>query len=178
MFMQIAGAAVETTRTVIGSILERFAAEPHLIDAIRGNEGAARSAVEEFLRYYPPLLSMRRTATCDVEFRGMNIRSGDKVLMYYASGNFDESVFAEPFVFDIYRKPNPHLTFGTGEHICLGLVLARTELIQFVLEFCEQAAAIEMLESPVVRLAPEGGAYKKLMARVTYRQVETVRWTN
>jgi cytochrome P450 len=83
--------------------------------------------VEEILRYANPLHYFRRTATADTTLRGVEIRAGDKVLMYYTSANRDEDVFVDPQRFDIRRHPNPQLSFGIGEHFCLGAHLARLE---------------------------------------------------
>jgi cytochrome P450 len=71
---------------------------------------------------------MCRVATADVELRGVTIPTGSQVLMNYMSANRDESVFADPFTFDVTRDPNPHVAFGFGPHLCLGAQLARLEL--------------------------------------------------
>ncbi len=83
--------------------------------------------MEELLRWVTPIVHMRRTATRDVELRGQRIRAGEKVVLFYSSANRDEEVFDAPFRFDLYRRPNPHLAFGVGEHFCLGSHLARLE---------------------------------------------------
>ena len=73
------------------------------------------------LRWASPLLHMRRTATQDVTVHGSEIKAGDKVVLWYISGNRDEDVFDRPFTFDILRNPNPHIAFGGGgPHFCLG----------------------------------------------------------
>ena len=84
------------------------------------------AAVEEILRWSTPVLHFRRTATRDVELRGTQIREGDKVVVWYASANFDERAFPDPLRFDITRSPNNHVTFGRGgPHFCLGAHLAQ-----------------------------------------------------
>ncbi len=86
-------------------------------------------AVEEFVRWGTPVLTFRRTARKDAEIRGQKITAGEKVVMFYHSANRDESVFADPYVFDILRNPNPHVGFGGGgAHFCLGSNVARTQL--------------------------------------------------
>jgi cholest-4-en-3-one 26-monooxygenase len=86
------------------------------------------SAVEESLRMFPPFSHMRRTATCDTELAGQTIRQGDKVVMWYASSNRDERVYADTDRFDVRRNPQ-HQAFGAGgRHFCLGAALARLEL--------------------------------------------------
>ena len=72
-------------------------------------------------------MSFRRTALEDTEIRGVKIRRGDKVVLSYPSANRDEATFPDPHRFDIHRDPNQHLSFGTGEHFCLGIHLARLE---------------------------------------------------
>jgi cytochrome P450 len=86
-------------------------------------------AVEEFVRWASPVMTFRRTAAVDVELGGQQIAAGDKVVMFYASGNWDTEVFDRPERFDIDRKPNAHLGFGGGgRHFCLGAHVARTQL--------------------------------------------------
>ncbi len=92
-------------------------------------EGRVGTAVEEVLRWGSPLLHMRRTATQDITVRGSEIKAGDKVVLWYYSGNRDEDVFEDPHTFNILRNPNPHIAFGGGgPHFCLGAALARTML--------------------------------------------------
>ncbi|KKC05929.1 cytochrome P450 [Mycobacterium nebraskense] len=92
-------------------------------------EGRVGTAVEEVLRWGSPLLHMRRTATQDITVRGSEIKAGDKVVLWYYSGNRDEDVFEDPHSFNILRNPNPHIAFGGGgPHFCLGAALARTML--------------------------------------------------
>jgi cytochrome P450 len=91
--------------------------------------GVAPGAVEEIVRWATPVIHFRRTATRDTELRGQKIRAGEKVVMWYCSGNRDEEVFPEPFRFDVTRRPNEHVGFGgPGPHHCLGAHLARREM--------------------------------------------------
>ena len=71
---------------------------------------------------------MSRTVTADVELAGQQLHEGDQLIVMYPSANRDETVFADPFRFDVRRQPNPHLAFGFGTHFCLGASLARLEL--------------------------------------------------
>jgi cholest-4-en-3-one 26-monooxygenase len=85
--------------------------------------------VEEVLRWASPVLHFRRTPVRDVELGGTRIPAGDRVVMWYVSANRDETVFADPFRFDLTRQPNDHVAFGGGgPHFCLGASLARLEL--------------------------------------------------
>ncbi|MDA2895288.1 cytochrome P450 [Mycolicibacterium sp. BiH015] len=91
--------------------------------------GLAPTAVEEIVRWASPVAYMRRTATEDIEMRGVKIAAGDKVSLWYGSANRDESKFADPWRFDVSRHPNPHVGFGGGgAHFCLGANLARREI--------------------------------------------------
>jgi cytochrome P450 len=86
------------------------------------------SAVEESLRMFPAFAHFRRTATCDTELHGQQIREGEKVVMWYVSSNRDESCYEDPDRFDVQRNPE-HQAFGAGgRHFCLGTALARLEL--------------------------------------------------
>jgi len=85
-------------------------------------------AIEEVLRWSSPVTHIMRTAARDVEFRGRQMRAGDRVALWIASANYDEDVFADPFTFDIAREPNYHVAFGYGRHFCLGAHLARLEM--------------------------------------------------
>ena len=86
------------------------------------------SAVREIVRYASPVFHMRRTATRDTVVNGQAIRRGDKLVMWYVSGNRDESVFADPDRFDIERPGPLHVDFGAGEHTCVGNRLAEVQI--------------------------------------------------
>lgn len=85
-------------------------------------------AVEEMLRWHPPVLSFRRTATTDTDLAGQRVAAGDKVVVFHCSANFDERAFTDPMRFDITRTPNPHVSFGDGPHVCVGAHFARLQL--------------------------------------------------
>lgn len=135
----------ETTRhsisnTMLGLIeqrdqLRRLQADPSLIGP----------AVEEFLRWASPVLHFRRTATKDTVLGGKEIKEGDKVVMWFASGNRDEDVFEDPYTFDVTRKNVDHMTFGKGSpHLCLGNNLARMEIRLMFEELIPRLADIEL----------------------------------
>lgn len=146
MFLIIAGN--ETTRTAMSGGLTTLLDHPEQLAALRDDPSLLPGAVEEMLRYWPPIHHFRRTAMCDVDLRGKTIREGDKVLMWYPSGNRDESVFEDPDRFDIRRDPNDHLSFGHGEHFCLGASLARLEMRVMFEELLGSVAEIVPLAAP------------------------------
>jgi cytochrome P450 len=119
-------------------------------------------AVEEILRYENPLHYFRRTTTADTTLHGVDIPAGDKVLMYYTSANRDETVFTDPHRFDIHRSPNPHLSFGIGEHFCLGAHLARLEGRVFFEELLARFPRIELTGEPVHLRSNLNNAFKRL----------------
>jgi cholest-4-en-3-one 26-monooxygenase len=127
-FLMLAVAGNETTRNAISGGTLALIENPEQRQRLIDDPSLIPSAVEEILRWVTPVIHFRRTATRDVELRGQTIRENDKVAIFYPSANRDEEVFADPFKFDVGRTPNEHLSFGVGQHFCLGASLARLEL--------------------------------------------------
>lgn len=119
----------ETTRHVISGGMEALLRHPDQLAELQADLSLLPGALEEMLRWVSPIRNMNRTATCDIEVDGQTIREGDRILLLYPSANRDESVFPDPYRFDIHRSPNDHVAFGAyGRHHCLGAPLARLEL--------------------------------------------------
>lgn len=127
-FSLLFSAGAETTRNAVAGGLLALIENPSQMNRLRGDPELLPSAVEEMVRWTSPSPSKRRTATRDVVLGGHAIEAGQKVQIWEGSANRDGAVFAEPDVFDVGRKPNPHLGFGQGVHYCLGANLARLEL--------------------------------------------------
>ncbi len=128
-FILLTVAGSETTRNAISQGLLALLEHPDDMSRLRSNPDAIATAVEEVLRWSSPLCAFARRATEDTEIHGTKIAKGDRLTMWYPSGNRDEDVFIDPFRFDIDRAPNPHMAFGGGgSHFCLGANLARREL--------------------------------------------------
>lgn len=121
-------AGSETTRNSIALGMVALIDHPEQLAALRDDRSQMAGAVEEILRWTSATLYNRRTATADTALADQTIRQGDKVTLWWPSANRDESVFEDPFRFDIRRDPNPHLTFGYRSHFCLGANLARMEI--------------------------------------------------
>ena len=169
LFVQIAVAANETTRSLLAGGLLALVDNPDAYRALSADRTKIPHAVEEMLRWVTPVHYFRRTATTDIELHGKQIREGDRVVLHYTSANFDEDVFADPTRFDITRDPNPHLAFGWGEHFCLGARLARLEARVFFEELFRAFRAVEVI-GPVERLASNlTNTTKHIPVRVTPR---------
>jgi cytochrome P450 len=127
MILTIAGS--ETTRNALTQGLLALLDHPDRLDDLRAHPELVPSAADEIIRWASPVLFFARSATRDVELGGVTIGAGDRVVLWYPSGNRDERVFDEPFRFDVRRDPNPHVSFGGGgPHYCLGANLARKEI--------------------------------------------------
>ncbi|MCA9772777.1 MAG: cytochrome P450, partial [Myxococcales bacterium] len=118
----------ETTRNATTQGMWTLVEHPDAHRRLVADPSALPRAIEEILRWTTPVIHFRRTAMQDVELRGKTIREGDKLALYYPSANRDEEIFDDPQTFKIDREPNDHLSFGIGQHFCLGANLARMEL--------------------------------------------------
>ena len=144
----ILGAGIDTTRNALGSGIDALLAHPDQLERLRKDPSLVPSAVEEILRWTVPVNQMLRTAACDTEVRSVAVRKGDTLVLFYPSANRDEDVFEDPDVFRIDRKPNHHLTFGIGEHFCLGAGLARMEIRVLLEELLPRLRRIERAGTP------------------------------
>lgn len=139
----------ETTRIAIAQGILAFCEHPEQWDKLRADPGLLDTATEEVLRWTCPTHFMRRTATADTELGGARIRAGDKVVLWYVSGNRDDAEFASPDTFDVARSPNRHLSFGRGgPHLCLGAHLARLEIRVVLAALARRVAGFELAGSP------------------------------
>ncbi len=150
-FVLLILAGNETTRNAISGGMLALSENRKQWQALLDDRSLLPTATEEILRYVSPVLTMRRTATCDTEIAGQPIRENDKVVMFYPAANRDEDVFENPDEFDVTRDPNPHLAFGWGPHFCLGASLARGEIRGIFAELLARLPDIEVC-GPVRRL--------------------------
>ncbi|MBL6687242.1 MAG: cytochrome P450 [Pseudomonadales bacterium] len=147
----IATAGHDTTRNAISGGLHALIENPDQWQLLQDNiddEEAVKLAVEEMLRWTTPVAQFSRTATQDYTLRGKVIKAGDHLGLMYASANFDEAVFDRPHEFQVLRKPNRHLAFGTGPHQCLGLLLARLEMRLFFKAFIPRVKSLALGGEP------------------------------
>ena len=128
-FLLLVVAGNETTRHTISHTMINLIKHPEQLRMLQENPELIPWAVEEFLRFASPVYHFRRTVTKDVELHGQTIKSGEKIVTWFASGNRDSQIFENADKFDVTRNPNEHMTFGRGgPHMCLGNALARIEL--------------------------------------------------
>lgn len=165
-FVQLVTAGNDTTKTMLSSGLWALLTHPDQLAELRADPSLIPGAVEEILRWANPLHSFRRTATVDTELGGVPIAAGDKVAMYYTSANRDELVFDDSQRFDIHRSPNPHLSFGIGEHFCLGVHLARLEGRVFFEELLSSFGELELAGEPVRWRSNLNNGFKALPVRL------------
>ncbi|MFI9306283.1 cytochrome P450 [Streptomyces triculaminicus] len=149
MFFLLAVAGNETLRNGVPGALLTLLDHPGQYETLRRRPELTASAVEETLRYWPPVMNFRRTATRDTELGGRHVRRGEKVVVYHVSANRDERVFADPDRFDITRTPNDHLSFGFGPHFCLGAHLARTQTRAMLRAALDRLPGLERAGEPV-----------------------------
>ena len=135
----------ETTRQAISHAMLALIENPDQLALLQERPELIPGAVEEFLRWASPVYHFRRTATRDVELGGQRIAEGDKIVMWFASANRDEAVFADPYRFDVTRTKVDHVSFGKGSpHLCLGNMLARMEIRLMFTELLPRLRSIEL----------------------------------
>jgi cholest-4-en-3-one 26-monooxygenase len=149
-FMLLSVAGNETTRNAIAHGMNAFLENQDQWDLLASDvAGHTKTMTEEVLRWASPVLYFRRNATKDFQVREHTIKAGDKISLWYISGNRDEDVWDDPFTFDITRDPNPHIAFGGGgPHFCLGAQLARMEIYVLFEELVRRVERVEGLAPP------------------------------
>jgi cytochrome P450 len=139
----------DTTRNTLSGSVYALSKNPDQYRKLRENPALIDSFVPEVIRWQTPLAHMRRTALEDVEFRGKQIKKGDKVVMWYVSGNRDEEAIDRPYEFIIDRaRPRQHLSFGFGIHRCVGIRLAELQLKIIWQEILKRFDNIEVVGEP------------------------------
>jgi cytochrome P450 len=151
-FILLSAAGNETTRNAISHGMVALTRYPEERDKWWSDfDGVAGTAVEEIVRWATPIIFMRRYLTQDVEMRGIKMKAGDKVSMWYNSGDRDEAKFDNPWLFDVTRDPNPHMGFGAGgAHFCLGANLARREIRVLFEELRREIPDIVAVDEPAI----------------------------
>lgn len=163
LLMVVAGN--ETARHLAAGGIDLMLTRPHLAEQLAAGADVVK-AVEEMLRWVTPIMQFRRTATADTELDGQPIAEGDKVILYYISANFDETVFDAPDVPDLARAPNPHMSFGVGPHFCLGGHLARLEAVELLTALRPHVTRMERAGAPARLASNFMNGFKELPVRL------------
>jgi methyl-branched lipid omega-hydroxylase len=172
-FILLLVAGNETTRNAISWGLKALTENPDQRKIWMDDfDVVQRHAVEEIVRYASPVMFMRRTVTRDgATLSGHEFKEGDKLMMYYISGNRDEDVFDDPYSFNVKREPNNHIGFGgPGPHFCLGANLARQEIKVMFKDLFQFLPDIEMAEEPQHLSSNFINGIKHLTAKFTPRK--------
>ncbi len=149
---QLVIAGHETTTNLLGNAMVLLARRPGLRERLAAEPGLLPLAIEEILRFDPPVQGLSRTLTRDVELHGEKLASGAKVHLLFAAANRDGRVFVEPDALVAERRPNPHLSFGLGIHFCAGAHLARLETRIALEELLTRLPELALREERVARL--------------------------
>jgi cytochrome P450 len=161
----------DTTRNSITGGLYALNKFPDEYSKLLANPGLVPNMVPEIIRWQTPLAHMRRTCARDVEFAGKQMREGDRVVMWYVSGNRDDEVIENPNVLDIERdRPRRHLSFGFGLHRCLGERLAEMQLRIMWEEILKRFGRIEVVEEPKRVYSSFVKGYERMLVRVSERK--------
>ncbi|OBH58456.1 cytochrome [Mycobacterium sp. E2479] len=152
-FMLLINAGGDTTRNLVAGAMCALMENLEQRAKLEADPSLLPTAVEELLRYVSPVIAFTRTAMEDTELRGVPVKKGDRVAMFYPSANRDEKLFADPDRLDLTRNPNRHLAFGAGgTHFCLGANLARVEACALISEVLTRMKNLEPA-GPVERMA-------------------------
>jgi cytochrome P450 len=147
--ISLMAAGNHTSRSMLAGGVQALAETPNAYAKLRANPDLVPNAVSEMLRWTAPFASMCRTATRDDEIGGVKIRGGDYVVLLYESANRDESVWPDGEIFDVARSTTPaHLSFGWGEHVCIGSHLARMEAQLLLEEMLPRFGEIQVCGEP------------------------------
>ena len=159
----------ETTRIAIAQgVLAFIEHQDQWTRLAEDPDGRAGTAADEVVRWTCPTHFMRRTATRDTELGGAHIKEGDKVILWYVSGNRDETEFAEPDTFDVGRAPNRHLSFGRGgPHLCLGVHLAKLEVTIVLAALARRVARFSLAGPPQRIRSNFTNGLRELPVRIT-----------
>ena len=164
-YIIVAAAGHDTTSSSTGGAMWALAENPSEFKKLKADLSLIPGLVDESIRWTTPVKTFMRTATEDVEFAGRQMKKDDWMMLCYASGNRDEAVFDAPDTFQIDRKPNKHLAFGYGAHLCLGQHLAKMEMRILWEEMIPRLKSVELAGTPALSEAVFVNGPKRLPLR-------------
>ncbi|MGW3955534.1 cytochrome P450 [Streptomyces sp. NPDC004752] len=160
MMLDYVTPSLDTTILAIANAVALFARNPDQWDLLRKDRSLIPHAINESLRLESPVPQFSRVLTEDHEIGGVPLPAGSRVALLYASANRDERHYPNPTRFDITRRPSDHLAFGRGEHVCVGMHLARLEMSALLERLADRVARFEILERrPVINNGLRGLDY-------------------
>ena len=168
-YIALATAGHDTTSASIAGGLLALMQNPDEWRKLQENPTLIDIAIEEMIRWVAPIKHFFRTAAEDGELRGKKIKAGDNFMLLFPSANRDEDAFAEPYSFKVDRKPNRHVGFGYGVHMCLGMALAKFEMGILLRELLARVDRFELDGQPRWVETPFIGGLKQLPVRVYFK---------
>ncbi|MDT5317326.1 MAG: hypothetical protein QOE74_6346 [Mycobacterium sp.] len=167
-FVAISTAGHDTTSATLTAILREMANHPDVLARVKADPKLIPALINEGLRWGAPVKHFMRVALSDYTLRGQQIKTGDRLMMLFQSGNRDEDVFEDPYTFNIDRKPNNHIAFGYGPHMCVGMHLAKLELRVMLEELLPRLEEVDITGDPKFLQTNFVGGMKALPARITF----------
>ena len=164
-YIIVATAGHDTTSSSTGGAMWALAENPGEFRKVKGDLSLVPGLVDESIRWTTPVKTFMRTVTADTEFAGRSMKKDDWLMLCYASGNRDEEVFDAPDTFQVDRKPNKHLAFGYGAHLCLGQHLAKMEMRILWEEMLPRLKSVELAGTPALSEAVFVNGPKRLPIR-------------
>ena len=164
-----ATAGHDTTSNTLAASMWTAAENPELFSALKKDPSQIPAFIEESVRLLSPVRHFMRTASCDTELAGQKIAKGDWLMLCFSSGNRDVGAFNSPNDFDLERKPNRHVAFGAGPHMCIGQHLARLELKIFWEELLKRVESVELAGKPILTAATFVGGPKNVPIRYSMK---------
>jgi cytochrome P450 len=168
-YIIVATAGHDTTSSSTAGAMWALADNPGELAKVRADPSLIPGLVDESIRWMTPVKTFMRTAARDTEVAGRPVRKDDWIMLCYASGNRDEAVFEDPFSFRVDRKPNKHLAFGYGAHVCLGQHLAKMEMRILWEELLPRLESVELDGEPAMSEAVFVNGPKRLPIRYKMR---------
>jgi hypothetical protein len=164
-YIIVATAGHDTTSSSTAGAMWALAENPQEFAKLKADPSLIAGLVDESIRWTTPVKTFMRTVTADVEFAGRDLKRNDWLMLCYASGNRDEEVFEAPDTFRVDRKPNRHLAFGYGAHVCLGQHLAKMEMRILWEELIPRLKSVSLAGEPAMSQAVFVNGPKRLPLR-------------